>query len=95
MQPGHLCTLQQCLAYIYSLRRKYDLDLREERELAYRKLQAVCKSGLVSITDFRWACLESLAHAAWQYDRLSIVLQLCSAFLFIVCPEHAAGPWLP
>ena len=32
---------------------KYDLDLRDERELAMARLQAVCKSGLVSITDFR------------------------------------------
>ena len=29
------------------------MDLREERELAYQRLLAICQSGLVSITDFR------------------------------------------
>lgn len=29
------------------------MDLREERELAYQRLLAICQSGLLSITDFR------------------------------------------
>lgn len=29
------------------------MDLREERELAFQRLLRICKSGLVSITDFR------------------------------------------
>lgn len=32
---------------------QYDLDLRHERDLSYKRLQKVCHSGLVSITDFR------------------------------------------
>lgn len=33
--------------------RRYDMDLREERELAFQRLLRICQSGLVSITDFR------------------------------------------
>lgn len=29
------------------------MSLEEERELAYRRLRAVCRSGLVSMLDFR------------------------------------------
>ncbi|EIE22640.1 acyl-CoA oxidase [Coccomyxa subellipsoidea C-169] len=32
---------------------RYDMDLREERELAFQRLLRICQSGLVSITDFR------------------------------------------
>ncbi|KAK9806580.1 hypothetical protein WJX73_004625 [Symbiochloris irregularis] len=32
---------------------QYDIDLRDEREIAYQRLLKVCQSGLVSITDFR------------------------------------------
>lgn len=31
------------------------MDLREERELAYQRLLAICQSGLLSIKDFRCA----------------------------------------
>ena len=37
---------------MYSARR-YDIGLREERDLAYERLKRICQSGLVSITDFR------------------------------------------
>ena len=33
--------------------RRYDMDLRDERELAFQRLLCICQSGLVSITDFR------------------------------------------
>lgn len=33
--------------------RRYDMDLRDERELALQRLRAVCHSGLFSIRDFR------------------------------------------
>lgn len=33
--------------------RRYDMDLRDERELAFQRLLSICQSGLVSITDFR------------------------------------------
>ncbi len=33
--------------------RRYDMDLRDERELAFQRLLTICQSGLVSITDFR------------------------------------------
>ncbi|CAL5220325.1 g2316 [Coccomyxa viridis] len=32
---------------------RYDMDLRDERELAFQRLLTICQSGLVSITDFR------------------------------------------
>ncbi|KAK9845389.1 hypothetical protein WJX81_005334 [Elliptochloris bilobata] len=32
---------------------RYDIGLREERDLAYERLKRICQSGLVSITDFR------------------------------------------
>lgn len=32
---------------------RYNMSLEEERELAYRRLRAVCRSGLVSMLDFR------------------------------------------
>lgn len=36
-----------------SVCRRYDMDLRDERELAFQRLLTICQSGLVSITDFR------------------------------------------
>lgn len=36
--------------------RRYDISLREERDLAYERLKRICQSGLLSITDFRCAC---------------------------------------
>ncbi len=33
--------------------RRYDMDLRDERELAFQRLLCICRSDLVSITDFR------------------------------------------
>ena len=38
--------------------RRYDIGLREERDLAYERLKRICQSGLVSITDFR--CVSAL-----------------------------------
>ena len=38
-----------------SVCRRYDMDLRDERELAFQRLLTICQSGLVSITDFRSA----------------------------------------
>ena len=32
---------------------RYNMSLEDERELAYRRLRAVCRSGLVSMLDFR------------------------------------------
>lgn len=40
-------------------RRRYDMDLRDERELALQRLTKFCRAGFVSVTDFRWQ-----AHAA-------------------------------
>jgi hypothetical protein len=34
---------------------RYDIDLRDDRELALRRLTSFCRAGFVSITDFRWA----------------------------------------
>ena len=33
--------------------RRYDMDLRDERELALQRLRILCHSGLFSILDFR------------------------------------------
>lgn len=35
--------------------RRYDMDLRDERELALQRLRVLCHSGLFSILDFRHA----------------------------------------
>ena len=35
--------------------RRYDMDLRDERELALQRLRVLCHSGLFSILDFRQA----------------------------------------
>ena len=35
--------------------RRYDISLKEERELALRRLELLCHSGLFSVTDFRCA----------------------------------------
>ena len=35
--------------------RRYDMDLRDERELALQRLRILCHSGLFSILDFRSA----------------------------------------
>lgn len=32
---------------------RYDIDLREERELALERLKRICQAGFVSVTDFR------------------------------------------
>ena len=32
---------------------RYDIDLREERELAYRRLKALCEAGFISVRDFK------------------------------------------
>lgn len=32
---------------------RYDLDLRDSRELALQRLSRFCRSGFVSVTDFR------------------------------------------
>jgi len=34
---------------------RYDIDLRDDRELALRRLTSFCRAGFVSVTDFRWA----------------------------------------
>ena len=44
--------------------RRYDIDLREERELALQRLSRLCHSGLFSITDFRWASAPTSAPTA-------------------------------
>lgn len=41
--------------------RRYDMDLRDERELALQRLRVLCHSGLFSILDFRQAIALSLA----------------------------------
>ena len=33
--------------------RRYDMDLRDERELAYQKLLRICQAGFLSIMDFK------------------------------------------
>lgn len=33
--------------------RRYDIDLRDERELALQRLKRICQSSFVSVTDFR------------------------------------------
>jgi hypothetical protein len=35
--------------------RRYDIDLRDDRELALRRLTSFCRAGFVSVTDFRSA----------------------------------------
>lgn len=35
--------------------RRYDIDLRDDRELAYQRLKKFCMAGFVSVTDFRCA----------------------------------------
>ena len=44
--------------------RRYDMDLRDERELALQRLRVLCHSGLFSIVDFRYfdvTCLTSIS----------------------------------
>jgi hypothetical protein len=45
MAPIHACVC-----------RRYDIDLRDDRELAYQRLKKFCMAGFVSVTDFRWVC---------------------------------------
>lgn len=37
---------------------RYDLDLRDSRELALQRLSRFCRSGFVSVTDFRCVCMD-------------------------------------
>ena len=64
-------------------RRRYDMDLRDERELAFQRLLCICQSGLVSITDFRcWSLRKAIydlwmpAHAplGWQTPPLDVLI---------------------
>lgn len=34
---------------------RYDVELREEREIAYHRLKRVCCAGFADVTDFRCA----------------------------------------
>lgn len=40
-------------AFLCSGRRRYDIDLRDDRELALERLKRVCQSGFFSVTDFK------------------------------------------
>jgi hypothetical protein len=39
--------------YVAFIHRRYDMDLRVERELAYQRLLKICQAGFLSILDFR------------------------------------------
>jgi hypothetical protein len=41
--------------------KQYDMDLRDSRELALQRLARFCRSGFVSVTDFRHAPLRIFA----------------------------------
>ena len=59
LRPGsRLCKASAALAQACAAAcdRRYDINLREERDLAYERLKRICQSGLLSITDFRCAC---------------------------------------
>lgn len=39
---------------VATLHRRYDIDLRDDRELALQRLTKFCQAGFVSVTDFRY-----------------------------------------